>query len=139
MRTVLLGLMLLLGSVQDLKTKTIRAELLLVPGLLAVTLDLAEKGIPAIPDILSGLIPGAFLLLLSLASREAIGRGDALTVSLLGAALGLTETLGILMLALMGSAFFCCLLLLMHRAAKHTALPFIPFLTGAYLITILFL
>ncbi len=139
MRTAVLGLMLLLGAAQDLRTRTIRAEFLLIPGLLGIIANLAEKGGPAIPGMLAGLLPGAILFLLSSLSREAVGRGDALAVSLLGASLGLTETLGVLMLALLGSAFFSCLLLLTHRAARRTALPFIPFLAAAYLITVLFL
>lgn len=139
MRAALVSLMLLSGAVQDMRTKTIRADLLLAPGLLAVLLNLAEKGTGAVTGMLMGLLPGILLFLLSLASRQAVGRGDALTVSLLGAALGLPEVFCILMLALLGSAFFSCLLLIMHRAAKHTALPFIPFLAAAYLIRLIFL
>ena len=139
MKTAALGLMLLSGAVQDVKSKSLRADLLLIPGILAILAVLTEKGAACLPGMLTGLLPGAFLFLLSSLSREAVGRGDALAVSLLGAALGPAETVSILMLALFGSAIFCCLLLVMGRVSKHTALPFIPFLAAAYLVTVLIL
>ena len=133
----LLAAMLLMGAVWDIRTRTIRAEPVLVFGLVVILLSIIREGPQSLPGILAGLIPGAWLFLLSKLSRGGIGSGDALVTGLLGAALGFSQVAGILLLAFAGSAVCVCILLLVGRAGRKTRLPFIPFLAVAYLLTLL--
>ena len=131
-----LGVMLLIGAVQDLRSKTIRAELILVPGLVSALSLICREGPDFLPGALAGLVPGACLFFLSRVSRGAIGEGDALIVGLLGFSLGIWQALGIMMLAFFGAALCVCLLLLLRRADRNTKLPFVPFLAAAYLLSL---
>ena len=133
----LLGLMLFVGTAQDIRSKTIRAEPVLALGLTALLLSIVREGPQFLPGMLAGLIPGTCLFFLSKTTRGGVGSGDALVTGFLGAVLGFGQVAGILMLALLGSAVCVCILIFLRRANKGTRLPFIPFLAAAYLVTLL--
>ena len=80
-----------------------------------------------------GALAGVFLLLLSLASDGAIGRGDALVAIVMGFYLGLWRLLVLLMGSFLTCGFFGMILLLQKRAERKSRLPFVPFLLVSYL------
>lgn len=83
----------------------------------------------------SGLLPGIFLLFLSLIWREQIGSGDGIVVLGVGWICGLSLICNVLLMsfALAACAGIVCLL----RGRKGTVqLPFVPFLLCSYMFQI---
>lgn len=76
----------------------------------------------------AGMMPGAIMLLLSRATREQIGRGDAWILIHMGNWLGWSNCLGALGIALLGIFLVSILLLVLGKAMRNTRIPFVPFL-----------
>lgn len=73
--------MLLICVVSDWKTKKIPTVIFMAGIVIAIVLGLLSgKAF----ELLTGLLPGILLVPVSLATGESIGRGDALTVMMLG-------------------------------------------------------
>ncbi len=135
MTRILIGLMLSVCSVQDLRCRRIHAGLMCAFGAAAVLVRLAaDPSLETCAAIGLGALPGTGLWLLSLVTHEAVGRGDALIVLLTGMGTGLSEIMSVLLLALFGIAGAGCLMLLMRHADRKSRLPFVPFLCAAYLL-----
>lgn len=79
--------------------------------------------------IMYGLVPGAFLLALSLCTRESIGYGDGWTISALGLLVGAKECVLIVFAGFIFSAVFSLIMLMLHRVNGKSRLPFLPFVT----------
>ena len=75
------------------------------------------------------LIPGAFLLAISLCTRESIGYGDGWTVLALGILLGLWKCFVVVFAGFLFSAIFSLILLVLRRVNGKSRLPFLPFIT----------
>ena len=74
------------------------------------------------------LLPGVFFLLTSFFTREKVGYGDGLLLIILGLLLGVYRCFFILSIGLVFSAAVSLFLLLLHRAGRHSRIPFAPFL-----------
>lgn len=74
------------------------------------------------------LIPGIFFLLTSFFTGEKVGYGDGLLLIILGLLLGVYRCFCALSIGLVFSAVVSLFLLLLHRAGRHSRLPFAPFL-----------
>lgn len=83
--------------------------------------------------MLLGLIPGLILLIISKATREALGMGDALLMLVLGLYLGLQEAIDVLMLGLFCAAVWAGVLLIVKRKKRGYEFPFVPFLLLGYI------
>lgn len=84
-----------------------------------------------------GLLPGAFILLLSKATREQIGRGDAWELIHMGNWMGWSDCLSALGIALLGIFLVSILLLILGRAGRNTRVPFVPFLCAGAVVRLL--
>lgn len=82
----------------------------------------------------AGILPGICLLGLSWMTKQALGYGDGLVESVLGALLGWKKAVEILMGAFLLAAVFSAAALAAHRLGRKSELPFLPFFLGAYLI-----
>ena len=82
-------------------------------------------------EILYGILPGFFLLGVSVVTREAIGYGDGMVVTVCGLALGAESAIRILMTALFLAAGWSLILLVLRKAGKKKSFPFVPFLLTA--------
>ena len=116
----------------DIKTKTISVTAVTIAAA-SVLLYRLCIGI-GIWELVIGLIPGVFLLVLAFATRESIGIGDGLVLGMLGLFCGWRQCLAMLGMALVLSAFLSILLLLCHKVGRKTELPFLPSLLGGYLL-----
>lgn len=81
-----------------------------------------------------GMMPGAITLLLSRATREQIGRGDAWELMQMGNWLGWSDCLGALGIALLGIFLVSIVLLIFGKARRNTRIPFVPFLCAGTVI-----
>ena len=90
-----------------------------------------------ISGILTALIPGAFLLAISMISEGRIGKGDALISIYLGGWLGLSDSIFVIFLASAGAAASAAVLWIIKK--KDSEIPFVPFLLAGYVLHLLLL
>ena len=152
-------------SVSDLKSRTIPVLPVLLFAALTAAVQLAVRYIPACmpfagvlsfmpnvgrPDsdllragdlpalrILAGMLPGLFLLAVSLASGSSIGTGDGIVVAACGAAIGFSSEFASLTAALLLCCTYSVVLLIQRKAGRKDTLPFLPFLTAGHILVFL--
>ncbi|MBT9259461.1 MAG: prepilin peptidase [Clostridiales bacterium] len=137
---VLLGLLLLLCAIQDLLTRTVYREPILLGALLFFLLNALHLG-PVGPaeSFLGALLCGALLAGVRWLGRlltgypDAFGKGDVLLGIALGAATGPVKGLFILVGAFILAGLWGLLLLLKGNGARAT-MPWAPFLFLAFLL-----
>lgn len=120
-------------SVSDIRTKTIPGWAAPVFGAGMIVIHIFLKDL-SFTGCLAGLIPGAVLLLLSVAFRSQIGTGDGAAVLVCGLATGFEKTFAALTAAFVFCAIFSGILLILKRIRRSDSLPFLPFLAAAYML-----
>lgn len=126
-------LFLILGTVSDIKNRSIPAILFLIFGMLGL-LEYMLYGRTALINELMGIILGIVFIAVSLISENRLGMGDALAILVTGVFLGGMEASCAVLFAMLISAFFSVIILALHRGDRSTALPFIPFLLAGYIL-----
>ena len=129
-------LMLILLSVSDLKSHTIPVLPVLVFAAVMTAVHLSAGDLPAV-RIFTGMLPGLFLLAVSLASRSSIGTGDGIAVAACGAAIGFSSELASLTAALVLCCAYSIVLLIRKKAGRRDTLPFLPFLTAGHILVLI--
>lgn len=129
---VMLGVMLLVFSIEDIRKKSL-CIYAVAAALIVMLLYSAFVNRDAL-NILLGMIPGAVLAVLSFFSDGKVGLGDAFVFGTVGVWCGLTVTLSILFVALLTCAVTGIVLMIMKKATRKTALPFVPFVFLGYFI-----
>lgn len=136
-RTLILSgvplLYLLLSALIDVRKREIPVALPAIAFAVGVLLQLFF-GEVKLYELLPGCIPGCALILLSFATRQAVGLGDGLTFLALGVYLSLPETLLLLLIALTAAAAFGGILIAMKKKKKKEELPFLPFVLAGYVV-----
>lgn len=123
---------LVLGSIQDIRTRRI-PRWFLAAGVLLALIMLVVQGShdsSAIPSNLVAVIPGAMLLALAWITEEQIGVGDGLCVMIVGLLVGTPMIYLLLMTALLFSSAWAAGLLLTRRGTRCTRMPWLPFLAA---------
>ena len=87
--------------------------------------------------ILSGIAYGIVFLLASRITRGALGPGDALIIGTIGLYLGFLHTLTVVFYALFLGGIISLILFIMRKVSRQTPLPFAPFLTAGFIVSIL--
>ncbi len=121
-------------AAQDLKSRRISLPLTACAGCAAILLDLpvlAGRG-AGILLLTAGLLPGALLLLLSAAAKEAVGRGDGYCFLILGALCGPKTTCTIAAETLFLASLSGIALMILRKAQRKTRLPFLLFAGAAW-------
>lgn len=85
-------------------------------------------------SVIIGCVPGVITWFFSRWSQGAIGEGDAFVIGGLGMVTGWRMVFASCLLAGMMCAMAGAVLLAVRRARKRTELPFIPFLTVAFIL-----
>lgn len=75
-----------------------------------------------------GAIPGMICLFLSFLSRQSLGLGDSLLITVCGISMGFSGCLQIIITAFFCAGIWAVILLVFHRAGRKKEFPFIPFL-----------
>lgn len=128
------GIMLAFCSIQDIREKEISLWKLKIYGILAAAVSLWKLFSPEedlkilICRLLTGLLPGIFLLILAKITRESIGYGDGLILLFIGLSLGFWECISIFFTGLLGVFLAALLILLFFGRKRGLEIPFIPFL-----------
>lgn len=114
-------------AVADIKEREVPIIFLMIFGVIAIV-SVIIQGEWEWMTILYSLMPGAFLLAVSLCTRESIGYGDGWTVMILGLLIGAQGCFIAVCMGLILSAFFSVVLLALHKVNGKSKLPFLPFL-----------
>ena len=129
---LLLAAYLIPASVRDLKKKDMDVRVWGVFFAVSVLLLLISGEELLWWNRILGLLPGAFMLLISNLSHGAVGKGDAYVLLFMGFVLGLLSILEILFYALL--ACFAVAVFLFVKKKKKKRIAFIPFLTGSFVL-----
>ena len=127
---VLVTIVLVFFTVQDIRYRKIFSPAALLLGAAGLILHLFPDA--SVLESLTGMIPGAVLLMVSRFCGEAVGIGDSLTLMGCGTVLGFSRTFELLFIALVFSAAWSVLLLIRRRGMKQT-FAFMPFLLAAHI------
>lgn len=137
----IMGIFLVIGSVEDVKKKEISGIYLgifFLTGLAVrcIELVLGNEVSPVVSWITGGAA-GAVLAGVAKLTREAIGYGDALATAVLGIWLGFPALIEILFFALLLSAVYSAWLIFVKSTGGKYRIAFLPFLAAGYLIWLL--
>ncbi|MBS4982409.1 MAG: prepilin peptidase [Lachnospiraceae bacterium] len=124
-------LFLIICTVIDLRKRSLPTWLLWAGSLGILLISLRNCGFNVFP-LIKGAVPGVFLGFLSKITGEAVGYGDVWIILLLGIYLGIWDTVTLVCIA-----FFLCSVvaagcLIRKKFRRDTRIPFVPFLTAAY-------
>lgn len=124
-------ILLVLGSILDIKYKALPSWFLVAGGVLAVIGAVVLKPV-GLWEMAGGLLLGVLLFVVSLLTRGALGKGDGIFIGIVGLNLGFSTIFSVFMGALLLAAFLAVLLLIVKKANRKTAFPFLPFLGVSY-------
>ena len=127
---------LLIVSIMDIRSRRVSIWILLPGGILAltafvnqfVTRDLAYY------DMLRGMIPGVLLLIIAFITKKA-GYGDGIVLLFIGMVEGSRKTFMVFGVSLFFISIFSIILLMFRKAQRNSTIPYLPFLTAAWLLT----
>ncbi len=120
---------------QDIKRKKINLAVILAFAILGIALRLAWNNASAV-YLLSGMAPGAALLLLSWLTGGQVGAGDGALLMATGIYLGLEQNLAMFFAALAICAICALALLIFRKKSGKDTLPFVPFMLAGYIATL---
>ena len=121
------GLFLLVCAMIDLKTKKVYQSICILNYIMVIAVKLILEQLEFI-SLVHGLVLCAVLLVISILTKEAIGRGDIWVIFVLTGLLKVKDVFEILFLALCVCCVFSLFMLLMKKINMKHALPFVPFL-----------
>ena len=126
-------------SVTDIRSRRIPAWLLLVAAVASTVLSgyRVYRGEIQWLWIAAGLMPGVLMVLMSFVSGRKIGSGDGIVLAVIGILTGCRKATAVLMISLLLSFPVSAILLLQKRTGRSTKIPFVPFITGGFLLTVL--
>lgn len=125
MRVVVCIVMLLLASINDIRTKTIPIWLPMAGIVCGIILMFfSENKI----EYVYGFIFGILMVLLSLLLKNYLGIGDSFMIMSLGLLCGLKACLEVVFVALVLTSLLGIVLCVGKRRFRETSLPFMPFL-----------
>ena len=128
---ILLGL-LILCSIQDLRTKKIGLWILILGGGILCAMIPFQNSI-ALYDRIGGMAVGVTVILISLATGGKIGMGDGLLLCISGLGLGFWSNLELFALALFLAATVSIGLMIARLADRKKSIPFVPFMLIGYI------
>lgn len=109
-------------SLEDIREKRISVKRVLIGALAAVTCQIIAGQASGIA-VVGSLIPGILLLLLSVMTKESIGKGDGIVVMMLGLWIGGQMTFLVVCLAVWAAGIFATVCLIRKR---RELIPFVP-------------
>lgn len=126
-------------SIWDIRTRQIPVLWLVAGGLVSLCAAgwSAMTGESGIVSMVFAMSPGMFLLALSIVTEQQIGVGDGISAAILGLFLGAPMIYMVLMGALFLSSICAAVLLISHRGARHSRMPWIPFMAAGVIVSIL--
>ena len=135
--TMAVGLLLFVAGIMDLKSKTIRREIILV--LMAMCFAGAFLRVYVnkefgLWEVAGGVLIGLCAIGVSMASEEQIGRGDGFVIAAIGLILGFRKCLFAVCMASIIMTLVSVIILILRKGNRKTRLPFIPALFAGYVL-----
>lgn len=132
---VILFLWLGILSVLDLRRKRIPVWLLAVGGIILaiMSIDPCAREVKGTAEVVLGLIPGALLLLMAVATRKA-GIADGIVLLLLSLPLDYRMCIVGFVFSLLIMSFVSLCLLVLGEVKGNSKLPYLPFLLAGYML-----
>lgn len=127
---------LLVLSVQDFRERMISGVFLAVGAMAAVGSQIIWNRCSVL-ECIGGLLIGLLFIGISRLTREGLGYGDSILITILGIYIGVWNLMYVLLIAFLLSAICAVLILIKFCFYRKKALPFIPFLTVGYMSFIL--
>lgn len=125
-RVGMIGLLLVIAVI-DYKKKEVASKALLLMIALVATNYLLYHPV-SIQSLLGGLILGVLLYLISVITKEKIGKGDAYLIMVLGIYLGFSQVSLLLLYALTLCAILSGVLLIGKKVRREYRVAFVPFI-----------
>lgn len=119
-------------AIVDIKRKKVHWAGALLLALMGIVILILRHDFSLISICMSESV-GIFLYVISVLTEEKLGRGDAIYVIALGTILDFREMMMVCMISFFLSALIGIGLLMMKKAGRKTTMPYLPFLTGAYM------
>lgn len=132
MKEIVLGVLLVIQGGIDFKNKEIPLWLSLLGGIIGVIFCVTEGR--DINEILFACMLGLGALLFSKMTKEVIGYGDGILLVVMGLYLSLENLMSVVMLAFGIAGIVALVLLVVFRKNGHYEIPFVPFLSLAYVL-----
>ncbi len=117
---------------QDLKKKQIYLSLIVVGFVIIFVTSLVTQPFNIVSRG-AGLSLGICMLILSKLTRNQIGMGDGLIISIIGISMGFFVNSAVLIYSLILSTVFSIVLLVFFKKNSKTAFPFVPFIFLSYM------
>lgn len=127
---------LMVCAVTDLKEQKIFSVFCFANSVIALIIHLLMKDI-LWTNILFGMILGAAFYVISIFTKEAIGKGDAIVVFTLGCIIGIEQVIKVLILSFFSCSIFSVLGMITKKCRLKTRIPFVPFILLGELIVLL--
>ena len=125
-------ILLAVASVIDWRKREIPMSLLFIMSAGVMIFAIYCKDITIWYRLAGGAL-GIMLFVVSTVTKEAIGYGDSWLILLLGVQLGILRVLQLLFAASLLAVIFAVFYLWVRKWNRKATLPFVPFLTIAYL------
>ena len=132
----IIGIILLVAGYMDIKTKRVSILMLVILGATGV-LSLFYKENMVLIDTIGGVMIGISMIGISMISREQIGMGDGIVMTIIGMVTGFRNGLLILCMASLFMAVISVFILILKKGNKKTRLPFIPAIFLGYMTAII--
>lgn len=128
----LTGIFLLIGTWQDMRTRKIGMQWIILFGTAGMIMNIVFHSPWHI--WFSGIMPGVVILIFGKLTGEQIGYGDGLIVIVTGLFLSGRENVSLFLIGLFLCAVSTTVLFFTGKITRRTTLPFVPFLAVAFLI-----
>ncbi|MDO4322999.1 MAG: prepilin peptidase [Lachnospiraceae bacterium] len=114
-------------SYTDIRYRRIYGWSLILYCFMAIVGHVFDKRAGA-ADLAAGLLPGIICIVISWISRQSIGYGDSILVTICGISLGLMDCLQLLFTAFFLSGLYGLILIVVLKKSRKYDMPFVPFL-----------
>jgi len=131
MNNCLVGVLLTIYSIQDIRTKSVSRGMLIL-GTILLTLSTIFHTDYTLLEVITGVLLGISLFAFSKILRGQIGSGDGIIVAITGVGLGIWNNLGMLFCALFLAGIFSAILLITGKKRNYQ-FPFVPFLLAGFI------
>ena len=129
---IVLGLFLLICTVIDLKTKSVKIALLISFAAAGAVFYCVVRPV-SIYDEIAGIIVGGVFVIIWFVTGGKLGLGDALLMIVTGIYLGGRKNVVLIMGAMFMAAIYSAFILIFRKADRKKEIAFIPFMFMSFM------
>ncbi|SFB09866.1 leader peptidase (prepilin peptidase) / N-methyltransferase/leader peptidase (prepilin peptidase) / N-methyltransferase [Acetitomaculum ruminis DSM 5522] len=133
LKLISLLIMFIILGLTDIKTKKINIIWLAFFGILGIS-EKIYLGENIAEALLAGVLTWIILYIISIITREKIGKGDALLFGITGIYLNIFDNISLLFYSFLLVGVFSLIMLVLKKADRKTEIPFLPFVGISYLL-----